>query len=346
MTRKRKKMEARLLFIQFSQIALSTLVVFFFMALITETVLCIFRIKNARLRAVLRAIPILKLPLEVLFVREGLLLDLNVFSCTSILKQWIAPFFIAEDQLLSAQLTLCQYIALQIPPTLTLLCASVLTLFLGIAIFKTVQLLYAFYVLKKICGMAEVCEREITNIKLKRKIKAKKVQILMTSAVSIPCAVHSNAIVFPKSAAIQELSQEEFETIVAHELEHLCWYDPLIKFVSILISIIFFWVPTSLWLKNLEYEQEHASDLSIQRYGLSEISLATALVKTMKSLRINQRDKLFTLPLCGFIRGPGSTIKRFHKILKGQNNEILSTFQYCGVVIIALTAVIIGFKMC
>lgn len=335
-------MGARLILIQFAQIVFSTLIMFFFMVLITEIVLSIFKIKNARVRAVLRAIPILKLPLEVLFIRGDLLIDLNVFSCTSILKQWIVPLFITENQLL--KLTLCQYIALQIPPVLTFFCAGLLILFLGIAIYKAGQLLYAFYELKKICDMAEVYEREITNIRLRQKIKAKKVQILISSAVVVPCAIHSNSIVFPKSM-IQELSQEEFETVLAHELEHICWYDPLIKFVSILISKIFFWIPTSFWLKNLEHEQEHASDLSIQRYGLSEISLATAILKMMKTLQKSQKDKMFSLPVCGFMRRHCSSFNRFQVILKRENNEI-SIFQYWGVGIIAMTALLIGFKMC
>lgn len=338
-------METRLLFIQFAQIVFSTLVMFFLMVLVIETVLYVFKIKNARVRALIRAIPILKLPLEVFFEREGLLIDINVFSCTSMLKQWIVPLFIAEDQLLTANLTLCQYIALQIPTVLTLFCAVSLVLFLGITIYKTAQLFYAFYELKKICATAEVYEREITNIKLKEKIKSKKVQILMTSSILIPCAVHSNSIIFPKST-IQELSQEEFETIVAHELEHLCWYDPLIKFISILISKIFFWIPTSFWLKNLEHEQEHASDLSIQHYGLSETSFASAILKTMRILQKNQQGTTIPLPACGLMKDPGSSLKRFQAILKKQKNEIVTAFQCCGVIIVVLTALILGFKIC
>jgi len=337
-------MEARLLVIQFAQIVFSTLVMFLFMVLITESALYIFKIKNARARAIMRAIPILKLPLEVLFAHESLLIDFNVLSCSSILRQWVIPHFITKEQLVCSKLTLCQYIASQIPSTLTFFCTSLLILFLGISIYRTGQLLYGFYELKKICRRAEVYDREITNGKLKQKINAKKVQILITPDVTVPCAIHSNMIVFPKSA-INELLQEEFETVLAHELEHLCWYDPLIKFLSLLTSKIFFWIPTSLWLKNLEYEQEHASDLSIKRYGLSEISLATAIFKMMKILRKNQKDKISLLPACGFMRSQNSSLKRLQVVLK-QNNEIFSLFQYFGVGIIALTAVIIGFKMC
>jgi len=337
-------MEGRLLFVQLGQVVCSTFIMFFLMVLIAESLLWIFGIKNPRARAIVRLIPILKMPLEVLCVRENLFVDLNIFSCSSILKTWILPLFVAEEQLLANKLTLSQYIAYEIPVALTSLCIMSLLLFLGFMVCKIIRFFYAFHTLQKICDSADAYERVITNVVLKQKIKNKKVQILVSSLVVVPCAFHSKYIVFPEF--VNELSQEEFEAVTAHELEHLRWFDPLIKFTSLFISSLFFWIPASLWLNKLEHEQEHASDLSIQHYGLSELSFANAIMKMMKQIQTNRQNIKLFIPACTLIRNSSSSFCRIQAILKNQPIEILNTIQYFGVAIILLSALIIGFKMC
>ncbi len=124
----------------------------------------------------------------------------------------------------------------------------------------------------------DICSRPIENILLASMVQENNVKIFASEKVAIPMATYSKAIFIPREI-VEKLPQGEFEAIVAHELEHVLWRDPLVRLFSQLISAIFWWVPTLFWQKKLEFDQEIACDQSILKYGLNEEFLASALIK-------------------------------------------------------------------
>jgi beta-lactamase regulating signal transducer with metallopeptidase domain len=129
-----------------------------------------------------------------------------------------------------------------------------------------------------------ICSRPIENILLSAALHKSNVKIFSCKKVTVPMATSSRAIFLP-TEIVKEFPQSEFEAIVAHELEHVLWRDQIVRLLSQLISGIFWWVPTSLWQKKLEFDQEIACDQSILKYGFNEEFLASALVKVARSAK-------------------------------------------------------------
>jgi Zn-dependent protease with chaperone function len=284
-------------------LAFNSLLVFFVLALVVEIFLFVFRIKNARLRAFCRLMPLLKLPIDVflyLGVEKHIFLNLNPFSC----QQYLLNFFIPEGRYCSIP----NFFALQLPHTWM---ALFLVLFFSFTAFifghKVFQILKTSFYLKEILSCVKRCERAIENEKLKFSLKG--VQLLTSTKVEIPFATFGKRIVFPESL-VEKLSQKEFEAIVAHEYQHLRWKDPILKMVCSLIATFFWWLPTSWWLKRFEWEQECASDSDVEALGVEPFDLAGGILTSMKS-----KGKGFKFaPICHVAMG-NAVQRRLHRIL-------------------------------
>jgi beta-lactamase regulating signal transducer with metallopeptidase domain len=90
-------------------------------------------------------------------------------------------------------------------------------------------------------------------------------------------------ILYLPSSTKHLLSSKEYEAVLAHELEHYRYKDPLIRFLLHLSSSIFFWVPTKWLLKKMEEDQEIGSDHACSSKGIDPVDLACALHKVAKS---------------------------------------------------------------
>lgn len=103
---------------------------------------------------------------------------------------------------------------------------------------------------------------------------------MLTEEIQVPLAGWGKRIFFPKMLA-ESLTQEEFEAVVAHELEHHRWNDTILRALCYGTAALFWWVPMRSWLRKLEQEQEFACDASVYKYGLDGLVLASALQKTI-----------------------------------------------------------------
>jgi bla regulator protein blaR1 len=110
---------------------------------------------------------------------------------------------------------------------------------------------------------------------------------------------------------IPQLTDQEFDAVVAHELEHLRFHDPLFKQLGSLICSLFWWIPTNWWLNRIHQEQERACDASIANYGLHPHALATALCNVIRESK--QGPDLVTL--CQFTSRKSDTMARLRAML-------------------------------
>lgn len=131
---------------------------------------------------------------------------------------------------------------------------------------------------------SHLCDRPLVTDRLASKIEKYKIRLAVSWDITVPCAfgVRQKWIIFPK-ALIETLSQEEFEVIIAHELDHLRWYDGAVRLVCEVFRSVFWWIPMGWWVRRVEQTQEIACDTIVSAYNLSQEDLASALVKTVKS---------------------------------------------------------------
>jgi Zn-dependent protease with chaperone function len=326
--------------VQLAQGLLGNLLVFFAMAFTVELSLVGFKVQNPRIRAFFRCLPIVKLPLGL--VLYGII-DVNLFSCQSLLKPVFCELFFTKETFLEysqSGLSLPSYFAAQVPQKVLFgFFAAFLAISVSIALKRAYQCLYLIHYLRKVCRKAKKVSRPILNLKLKNALKERNIQLLMSDAFSVPVAAGKRFILIPKGL-LNELSQSEFEAVVAHELEHLRWNDPLVKFLCTSICLLFWWIPTGWWLKRLEEEQEHASDRGIYRFGYEGSALASALVKVLKQ-GSNHDSSL----LCRFTAQKHLVLQRVEKMLAA-GAPPLSGWGYGGIAVALIAFILIGYTIC
>lgn len=279
-------------------ILFSPFILFFLMAFIVELSLYVFRVQHPRIRSFCRCLPILKLPLGIIG-----LVNVNFFGCQS--KSWIPQ--------------------------------EAFLFFLPISLALILKSLLLIYHLIKTCNQAKKCFREVESPELKKALEEGNIRLLMTEGFSVPVAAGRKTILIPKKL-INELSQREFDSVVAHELEHLRWHDPIVKFLCSSICSLFWWIPTRFWLKRLAEEQEFASDRGIDRFGIEGTALASALVKVVK------RGKHEPL-LCQFNSQKHLIFRRVEKMVAAPK-ILQDEWTYLGVGVAMAAFILVGYHIC
>ncbi len=279
--------------IYFWQLFTSSLLLFFAFMLICEGLFYIFGLKSLRLRSSFRLIALLSLPFS---------LFLNI-SCMTCMEGILLIRISAYGLMISSFLSL-GYKILQ-------------TIRSGTYLYQTIQ-------------SATVCSREVANEKLQHCLQRYKVSILITDRVSTPCTAGFRTILFPAKFA-ETLSQEEFDAVIAHEFEHLCWYDPLLKCVCSLMGAFFWWIPSNWWMQKIDQEIEMACDASVDKYGMERSSLATVIYKVMMTLK-NGEEKLLAIS-SNFGTKKNTLLERLQSLLK--QTEVTERFDLSRLLAIA-----------
>ncbi len=250
--------------------AISILILFSAMVVLAETGLRLLKIRQGRLRVIIRLLPFIAVLSNLFLANWQTGASLNPLHCSSCAQNLIGTLFKAKlNQLLISENTYALW--------------SGFWLFLAVTIYHISKASFELFIasrnLLKLEQTAILCQRIIKNKLLKEALKKHNVRIFENSSVSIPMATYANAMHLPQ--VITDTSpQEEFEAIVAHELEHLIWRDPALKIIISLTTAFFWWLPANSWVKKLELDQEIACDQSVNKYGIDKVFLAEALVKT------------------------------------------------------------------
>lgn len=301
---------------------LNSFIVFNILTLLIEFFLSVFKIANARLRYLLRLLPILKFPFDLLvfvFFEDNLFVNFNPFSCQVYMQDLMTSFahlHIQNELAPTEHFIIPQYVASYIPPNLlNITITSMLLISLAIITRKVYLFFYARSYLKMIFASSSSCDRPIYNSNLLSRLKQGNVIIRTSDAIQIPFAANLHYIFIPKNLET-ELLQEEFESVIVHELEHLRWKDPILKMACDLLCALFWWLPSTWWLKRLELEQEDACDAEVYKYGIDVTALASAMIKVIKKAKYpNYRFAAIS----SFDSPKNSHIRRIENILNIQN---------------------------
>lgn len=289
----------------------NSFLVFVTTAFLIQLILSFSRIKWPRLQALFLSLPFFKLGLDpflynfqnwaLLFQNDPLNVETN--SRTLSVSFICAPS--AADQLpLSTSIrlsldngqtfSLADMLALQLPSfMLKRLIVSMVLVSMIMLGYYLKQLIESVRIIAKIKKHATRCDRVVKNKKLLEQLK--NVCLIESQHISIPCAfgVFSKKICFP-SQLLNKLTQEEFEAIVAHEVNHLHWYDGVVRVILIFLANMFWWVPTRWWISRIDSAHEKACDASIYRYNIDRLNLASALLRTVSTRKDQVESPLFS----------------------------------------------------
>lgn len=292
-------------------LVINSFFVFLLLAAVVEVSLFIFKIKSARIRYICRLLPILKIPVD-LFVfgvfGKSLFLNLNPFSCEIYLNNFITTLFnIPPDT------TLLQYVASKLQPIyLKLFAISSVAISLLLFSYKCTRLIASQIYLRRILSLSVPCHRLISSKRIQSELQRLNGIVLTCDQVQIPFAAGRRTILLP-TVLMNHLSQDEFEAVIAHELEHLRWKDPILRFISSVICSLFWWIPTGWWSRRLEADQELASDLGTHKYGIDACALGSAFLKAIHQERV---ANLKSAAICPFVSPKSTHVKRLENMLK------------------------------
>lgn len=301
---------------------IGTFLSFFFIAFAVEIAIALFRIKKHRVKWMMRLLPIGTLFFSKL--STGHLF--NPFHCKSCIQKLFAP-------------ELKRYLA-EVPDWFhTALLFGFISIS-AILLVRKIALIMSFHrSLKNLINQAETCHRKIENQSLSDALQKQGVKMLVSEAIQSPMAAYFRTILIPKNL-VETLCQDEFEAVVAHELEHLRWKDPITKLLSQICSTLFWWVPTRWWLKRVDQDQEMSADASVWRYSLDRIALASALVKIARNRDLNE-----PVAFCALAAG-NSILNRLRIILEPSTIPLQINLLLCALVgVIAASAILLSCTM-
>ena len=284
-------------------IGVNSFLSFFSISLLVWLSIKILRIKSAGLQALCCLIPFGKLMADLAcyqFSNWALAQQLNPLACpigTRYLT--VGMGFPNPDQCYFFPLcyirllleegqtfTLADILCLSMGPYGTMVCALVLLAgllgSLGKAIFQRQN--FKKWV-KKIETSAQPCLHPIQDNYLKNAIDRKKATIYLSESVYAPCIMGQlKPKIFLPFTLFQELTPQEFEAVITHEMAHVNRGDLFLNSCLFWICSMFWWVPTGCLKRQLELAQEYACDRSLLKTSLDPLYLAEALYKASRGL--------------------------------------------------------------
>ncbi len=112
----------------------------------------------------------------------------------------------------------------------------------------------------------------------------RKVKIYISQLVKSPVTIgYLKPIILLPLAALNNLSVQQVEAILLHELSHIKRYDYLVNLLLTLIHVILYFNPfVKLFLKKAELERENCCDEMVLQFEYDKISYASALLQLEK----------------------------------------------------------------
>ncbi|HUR99378.1 MAG TPA: M56 family metallopeptidase [Pyrinomonadaceae bacterium] len=141
------------------------------------------------------------------------------------------------------------------------------------------------------------------------------VRLLTSDLVRTPIAVGvlKPVIVIPASLFLQ-ISPEELETIIAHELIHIRRFDPLVNVGQCIVEAVIFYHPGVWWISaQIRREREFAADAAVTEiFADSHVTYASALAN-LEEIRL-RADR--TMPRYATAANGGNLMQRIQRILQ------------------------------
>lgn len=296
-------------------IILNTLLAFFTATFVVEGILRLFRISGHRTRAMLRILPFFYLILDRIFNHVSLINWLNPLSCDSCIQKFLLLFSPSLNEYLRENnITLMRYLDSGYPLFSKILLASFFLITFTLVLHQFLQIVFQMRFLRAIIQKSSICRRPICNARLASALSKSNITIVQNNDIQIPMATSFNKIVIP-TKIMETVSQDEFEAIIAHELAHINWKDPLSRLFIQFVSVVFWWIPTQWWINKLMQDQEMACDESVLAYQLNSEYLVSALVKVAKQAKDSRYEML-----CAFANKTNSTLLRL-QVMAGESTS-------------------------
>jgi len=340
-------------------IFVNSLLSFFTTTLLIEAVIFLFRIKQGRVAALLRIIPILKLPLDLClydFSRWSYIQGVNPLNCEegtrtlSVLFGWTStppdhlflPITSAIQFTVPGNMTftISDVMVYAMNPThLKIFAVSLVFLCLGFFMRKLVVYHRCIKALNFIATHSDPITKKMRNHQLIARIKKGKYSIFTSSVLNgspFVAGLFSPTIYIPRQLS-ERLLRKEYEAVLAHEIEHIRHRDVFIRFILDIITSIFWWVPTKGLRNKIEEGQEVSCDYQCRKYDVDSVDLASAICKSAKSTQ-NHSASIFAHHLTQH-----KTVKRLKILMQSRPRQFQKIHFLSACLAIGLTCLLILF---
>lgn len=153
----------------------------------------------------------------------------------------------------------------------------------------------------------------------------KKVVVYISELVTSPVTVgYLKPIILLPLAALSNLSTQQVEAILLHELSHIRRYDYLVNFIVSIISTILYFNPfVRQFIRTIEEERENCCDQLVLQYGYDKLGYATALLTLEKT-------SAFKHALALGATGKNYLVNRIEKIVGLEKKKTFKRNQFAG----------------
>lgn len=163
----------------------------------------------------------------------------------------------------------------------------------------------------------------------------KKVFVYISELVTSPVTVgYLKPIILLPVAALSNLSTQQVEAILLHELSHIRRYDYLVNFIVSIISTFLYFNPfVKQFIRTIEEERENCCDQLVLQYGYDKVGYASALL-TLEKLSVARH----TLALGA--AGKNYLLNRIEKIVGMEKKKGFKRNQFAGLLAALLCIVV------
>lgn len=154
----------------------------------------------------------------------------------------------------------------------------------------------------------------------------KKVLVYVSEIVSSPVTVgYIRPIILLPIAALNNLSMQQVEAVLLHELSHIKRYDYLVNFmISIIHTVLYFNPFVKLFMKSIEAERENCCDQLVLQFGYDKVGYASALLTLEK---ISTHAQVLAIAATG----KNYLLNRIEKIVGMEKKKGFQIRQFAGV---------------
>ena len=159
----------------------------------------------------------------------------------------------------------------------------------------------------------------------------RKVQIWISELVSSPVTIgFLKPVILIPLAAINQLSPQQLEAVLLHELAHIKRNDYFINLIINIIQTILYFNPfVTAFIKITESEREKSCDEMVLQFQYNSHEYASALLTLEKA---NHKNQFLALPASG---AKSDLLHRVETILNIKNKKTISVYRITGLVLTA-----------
>jgi bla regulator protein blaR1 len=169
----------------------------------------------------------------------------------------------------------------------------------------------------------------------------KKVAVYVSAIVTSPVTVgYLKPIILLPVAVLNNLSTQQAEAVLLHELSHIKRYDYLVNFIiSIIHTVLYFNPFVKQFMKSIEAERENCCDQVVLQFGYDKVGYASALLTLEK---ISSQTQVLAIAATG----KHYLLNRIEKIVGMEKKKGFQVRQFAGVLaalfcIIAFNSILI-----